>query len=353
MFKPNYSLTNEIIHNLVQIAEQKTQIEHSKIVPKQDIILKKRAAMRMAADSTAIEGNVLNALEVQNVFEGKSTFAPAKDEIEVKNYKKGIEFINQALENKVKISHEFILHIHKILMHDLLPAEKLGKYRPGAVYVVNQGAKTPSDKLLYSAPDSKLVRKFVDELLVWTNSELKSDLHPVVIAALFHYQFVTVHPFSDGNGRTTRLLTTFLLYQNGFDLNRIYALDSYYNKNRMEYYRQLDVGKTFADREKKDLTPWILYFTNGVIWELERIIEQIMIVRIQMKDEDGPKVILDQDEIRIIDFLSTMGTITSNDVSDILKLSKRSAQLKLKRLSELNIIEIQGKGPASYFILKD
>jgi len=352
MFEPRYNFSNKIVNNLTQISELRSLIAHSKIVPRQEVIMKRKAQIRMAASSTAIEGNVLNQQEVEKVFEGKHTHAPQKDELEVKNYKRGIDFINKILEDKVIIDHKLILKLHKILMAVLLPDEKLGKYRTGPVYVVNLAADADDDKLLYTAPAAGSVRKHMGDLLRWVQKVQKEELSMVVVAALFHYQFVTIHPFTDGNGRTTRLLPTYLLYQAGFDMNKIFALDSYYNHNRMEYYQQLDVGKTFSVRKKADLTGWMEYFSNGFVWELERIREQINILKVQTRDSDEEQVYLDQDEIRIIDFISTVERLTSKDVMEILKISKRSAQMKIKRLLEHNIIVKKGKGPASYYVMR-
>ncbi len=351
MFRPNYQISNKVLNNLMRIATLKTFIEQSNIVPKQEIILKRKAAIRMAASSTAIEGNVLNENEVERVFEGKHTHAPDKDALEVKNYKRGIEFVNKILVDNLKLDHHLVLHIHKILMAGLLPDEKLGKYRSGPVYVVNLGATAKNDKLLYTAPKAEEVRHHVGDLLKWVDEAKSEELSLVIIAALFHYQFVTIHPFTDGNGRTTRLLTTYLLYQGGLDLDKIYALDSYYNQDRLEYYKQLDVGKTFALRKKANLTPWLEYFTTGFVWELERIREQIHILKVQTKDDQHQTIYLDQDEIRIIDFLASMGRITSTDVMDILKVSKRSAQLKIKELLDNGLIEKRSQGPASYYVM--
>lgn len=353
MFEPRYILSNKIVNNLLKITELVTFIDQSKIVPRQEMILKRKAAIRMAASSTAIEGNILNENEVAKVFEGKTVQVPHKDELEVKNYQKGLEFVSNILKDRIKIDHTLILHLHKILMAGLLPKEKLGRYRPGPVYVVDLGAQVAQDKLLYSAPPAEDVRELVGELLSWVEKSQKEELSVVLIAGLFHYQFVTIHPFTDGNGRTTRLLTTYLLYLAGFDLNKIYALDSYYNHDRMRYYEQLDLGKTYAQRKKCDLTGWLEYFTEGFVWELSRIREQIHLIKYQTKEKDSPTLYLDQEELRLIDFVSTVGRITSNDVMDILKCSKRTAQMKIKRLLEHGLLIKKGEGPASYYLMKD
>ena len=353
MFEPLYTLSNKTVNNLIKITELRTFIEQSRIVPKQEMIMKRKAAIRMAASSTAIEGNVLNVHEVEKVFEGKMTNAPQKDELEVRNYKKGIEFINSITNDKVKLDHNLILHLHRILMNGLLPAEKMGEYRKGPVYVVNLGAKAQEDKLLYSAPPAEEVRQLVTELITWVDTSLAEELSIIIVSALFHYQFVTIHPFTDGNGRATRLLTTYLLYLGDFDLSKIYALDSYYNYDRMKYYEHLDLGKTFKAREKIELTDWLEYFTDGFVWELTRIRDQIHLIKHHTHEKSSETLFLDQDEIRMIDFVSTVGRITSNDVMDILKCSKRTAQMKIKRLLDHGLLDKKGEGPSSFYIMKE
>lgn len=350
MFDPNFKLNNKVVGYLNRISEIKSLIETSRILPKQEMILKHRAAIRMAQSSTSIEGNILNQNEVSRIFRGEKVFAPKKDEIEVKNYKLALNFIGSALKGQRKITPKFILELHKVLMKDLLPKEKLGKLRKGPVYVVNINVRPKKDRLVYRPPKAKEVPKLIVDLISWLKKTTKEGLSPIIQAAILHYQMASIYPFTDGNGRIARLLTTYFLYFSGVKMKKICVLDSYYNQDRKRYYKALDTGKDYNQRLGVDLTPWLEYFLEGFSKELGKIKEQLDILKFKSKKKED--IFLSQDEVRIVDFVSSLGKITSGDVVDILKVSKRSAQMKLKRLVDIGILKKMGKGPASFYTPK-
>lgn len=347
MFEANFTLNNKIIKYLNRIAEIRALIDSSRILPKQEIVLKRRAAIRMAQSSTSIEGNILNQNEVSRVFRGEKIFAPKRDEIEVKNYQKALNFVDESLKSRRKITPQFILELHRILMKDLLPEEKLGRFRKGPVYVVNINFKPRKDELIYRSPKAKKVPRHIIDLLAWVEKTTKEGLSPVVQAGIIHYQMATIHPFPDGNGRVARLLTAYHLYLTGLEMKKICVLDSFYNQDRKRYYNALDTGKDYNQRIGVDLTPWLEYFLEGFAAELEKIKEQLDILKFSPKKKED--IFLSQDEVRIVDFVSNLGKITSQDVVDILKVSKRASQMKLKKLVEIGILKKRGKGPSSFY----
>ncbi len=351
MFSPNFKINNKVVSHLNKISEIKALIDSSRILPKQEIVLKRKAAIRMAQSSTSIEGNLLNQNEVSRVFRGEKIFAPRKDELEIRNYQLAQNYIAEALTRREPITVQFILKLHSILMTGLLPPEKIGHFRPGPVYIVNVNVKPKKDELVFRPPKAKTVPRHIDDLLVWLSKTTSEGLSTIIQAAIFHYEFVTIHPFSDGNGRITRLLTTYFLYLKGYEMKKIYVLDSYYNQDRKKYYTALDTGKDYNQRFGVDLTPWIEYFLEGFISELNKIREQLDILKFQSKEKGD--VFLSQDEVRLVDFVSHMGRITSADVVDVLKISKRGAQMKLKRLVDIGILSAQGSGPSSFYTPKN
>ena len=143
------------------------------------------------------------------------------------------------------------------------------------------------------------------------------------------------------------------LYQKNYDFKRILVLDEYYYRNRKQYYLALDTGPTFKSRKKSDLTPWLEYFTDGFVEEARKVKENLQAMGFAKELSTEEQIFLSKDQVKIMDFIATMGKITSNDVMDILKIPKRTAQTRLKELVDKKLIAKRGKGPATFYVLKN
>lgn len=352
MFKPVFSITSEILSKISEIAEIKAVVERSKVLPLNEAQLKRQAIARMTHTSTSIEGNPLAQFQVDKVLSGLSINADQKSIQEVKNYQRALLEV-EGFNSKIKtISLNNILHFHEIIMDNLLEREKVGRFRPGSVYVIDE-LGDGREKLRYEGPPAHKVPYLLNELLIWLSRADKEKLHPIIKAALFHLQFVTIHPFSDGNGRIARLLTTLILYRDGWDFRKIIVLEDYYNKDRMAYYNALNEIQGKGYQEGKDSTHWIEYFVNGFLVEARKVAESITQIGFGKLSDISEQVFLNKDEIKIMDFLSTTSKITSSDVEDILSCAKRTSQLKLKSLINKKLIIPKGKGPSTYYILNE
>ncbi|MFC1627283.1 Fic family protein, partial [Patescibacteria group bacterium] len=245
-----------------------------------------------------------------------------------------------------RISSKDVLGFHKRLMKDLLPKDKVGSFRKGPIYVVDVTKK--GDVVRYIGPKGERVKELVSGLLDW----LKKDgdkLHPVLTAGILHYEFVSIHPFSDGNGRATRLLTQMYLWLKRYDFRRSLALDTYYWHNRMDYYKALSRARTYDGRREVDITPWLDFFTKGFLETAKDLEKEITAV--SLSKGSGQIVRLSNDELLIIDFAKQMGKVDLQDVLGVLDLPERTVQRRLKNLVDKNILKKQGKGKSSYYQL--
>lgn len=348
MFKPKYQITSEILNNLAKIAEIRAIVSRARLLPVRESFLRRAAIIKMAHSSTGIEGNTLSEHQVKKISEGKKTFTKEKEVLEVKNYLKALKLIDNLADKKSSFNQNDILRLHRVVMSGLIDLGKTGTFRKVPVYIVNVLPKG-YEQLVYTPPACGNVLKLTAELLDWLKSSEKE--HPIISAALFHYQFETIHPFTDGNGRVGRLLTLLSLYQSGWDFRHSLVLEDYYNRNRENYYLGLQTGKNYDARKDANLTGWLEYFVAGFLDEAEKVKEQVLMLEIAGKNATSEKV-LDQDELKIIDFVVTVGKITSSDVVDILQVPQRTAQSKLKRLEDAKLLVKKGRGPATAHFLK-
>ena len=348
MFKPKYQITPAILNNLTKIAEIRAIVSRVQLLPVRESFLRRAALIKMAHTSTSIEGNTLNEYQVKKILEGKKPQAEESQIREVKNYLTALKLVDKIFGEKAFFTEKDILKLHKIVVSGLIDSKNVGIFRKTPVYVVNVLANG-KEQLVYTPPAAIKVFSLIEELLSWLKEN--KNIHPIVRAGLFHYQFESIHPFIDGNGRVGRLLTLLHLYQSGWDFRRCLVLEDYYNRERKKYYLNLQTGKNYLCRKEVDLTGWLDYFVAGFLDEAKKVKELVLRLQIAGRSKNLARV-FSEDELKIIDFLVTVGRITSADVVDILRIPKRTAQAKLKRLEEDKVLIKKSRGPATAYFLK-
>lgn len=350
MFDPQYKISSKILNLLTSITEAKSVIDRAKLLPKHELRLRRQALIRMTHSSTAIEGNMLNTKQVEDLLANKKIDAPSRDIFEVQNYLKALKYIEQVVEKKQPITEKVVLKIHQLVTAQTLSEEQSGHYRKGPNYVVRRRYGHPIE-VVYTGPAAGKVQGLMEDFIQWIQQSAEKEIHPILVAGIVHQELVAIHPFTDGNGRTARALATLVLYQRGYDFRRLFALEDYYNEDRLKYYAAINLGKNYEER-KMDFSPWLEYFVKGFRQEIDQVKEKIASLSLRKVDETiESKVYLDKDQMQILDFLDKVGKITVQDVIDILRVPKRTAQSYLQKLKKLGMIKQVGKGPASGYVL--
>lgn len=351
MFSPKYNLTNSIVRMLISIAESKAIIERAKILPQQELKLRRQALIRMTHSSTAIEGNRLNINEIEALLARKKIDAPQRDIYEAQNYLKALKYIENIGDEKQPITQKVLLRIHKLVTDKTLPKEQCGSYRKGPVYVVRRHPGFP-DEVMYTGPEAKKVPNLCGDLLEWINKSEKKEINPIIVAGIVHQEVAAIHPFADGNGRTARSLATLLLYKRAYDFRRLFALEDYYNSDRQAYYKAINIGENYEKR-RTDFTFWLEYFVKGFKEEIDNVKRKVIsLSNKKIKEGIDSKIFLGKEQMEILDFLDQVGKITAKDAMNIIKCPKRTAQLHLQKLKNFGMIKQVGKGPASAYVMK-
>lgn len=338
MYQPQYQITEQLLSWLSDVAEIRGKIAQLKLLPVKETILRRRAIIKMAHSSTSIEGNKLSENEVSQLASKSPIVAPAKDQLEVNNYFAALDQVTK-LSSQTEIVLKDVLSLHHQVMRGLLPQPKVGVLRTTPVYIINSQPDMP-DQIIYTPPAAKQVTPLMKDLLSWHKES--QGIHPILKAGILHYQFESIHPFPDGNGRTGRLLTLLSLYQSGWDFRRGLVLEEYYNLDRRAYYQALQDGR-------KDLTVWLTYFIQGFWVEALRL-QESMLSLLAGGGSLGDRQ-LDSSDLKIIDFVVTLGKISSSDVADILSCPLRTAQSRLNRLVKYRILRRRLTGRATYYCL--
>lgn len=195
-----------------------------------------------------------------------------------------------------------------------------------------------SGGIVYLPPEAKDVPTLMAAMVDWMNIAEKDDIPIPIIAALVHYQFVTVHPYYDGNGRTARLLATFILHRGGYGLNGFFSLEEHHARDLDAYYQALVVHphhNYYEGRGDVDLTSWIEYFI-GLLASVFTIAKQ------ETLQSASEGITVDNDDLRYLDpriravmaLFTQNNRITSSDVASTLGLSQRMARVLLKKWVE-------------------
>ncbi len=219
---------------LKKIADLKIKIDALRPLNKGELeALKKWYDVTYTYNSNAIEGNSLTLEETRLVIEDGLTVKgkPLREIYEAVNHKKAIDQIYKAVQSKTMLTENLLKTIHSVVMHDI-DEENAGQYRKIQVYISGE------EKAL---PTALQVPVMMKSLFQWLNSEKKSEETILKTIAKWHYDFVKIHPFVDGNGRTARLIANILLLQSRYPLQIIPII------RRTDYIQSLHSSRTFND----------------------------------------------------------------------------------------------------------
>lgn len=344
MFKPNFHYTDKIVKNLTHIAESRSIILNSPLIPKWEVSLRRDAIIRSAHSSTAIEGNPLSLDEVSALASGRDVMVRRKDKQEVLNYLAALEKIPNFAERNPFLSKDF-LKIHKIVTKDTLdnPSDE-GIFRNRQVIVGNR----ITGEIVFMPPPTEQVPKLIDDFFEWFNSPGINEIDPVIEAGITHYEIVRIHPFIDGNGRTARIMATIVLFKRGFDVKRFFALDDYYDNDRRGYYAALKG----IDKNTFNITGWLEYFTDGVAVSLAAVKKKVIGLSKDIKAlKEKGQIALTERQMKIVERIIEKGKITNREIREIFELSDEAVRKEIAKLTKLGVLKGKGKGRAVYYVL--
>lgn len=336
-----YQITDKLLSLIRQIATTLAELDHLRLSGPVLYELEKVGTITSAYSSTSIEGNSLPITEVKKLL--KSIPRNLRDsEREVVNYNAAILQLNKEVSRpNFEFSVDLILQIHRLVMHKLLPKGQTGRLRNQPVFVNDPKLR----KTIYWPPDHGDVEPLLLNLITFLNKNT-DRIDPLILAGIFHKQFMIIHPFLDGNGRTGRLATKVLLANMGYDFFNIFSFENYYNQNVARYFEMVGIKGDFYDHKTILYTNWLEYFAEGILDEILRVRKQINLQTVV------PQRTLSQDQQKIIEHIQKAGFIQDADYARLTKRAKATRILDFKKLIDLGRIERYGAGRATYYKLK-
>lgn len=257
-------LSNEILKYISEIDKNRFQVATIQLSRNVANRLRKNSKKKSSYASNKIEGNPLSEKQVNEVIDNDDHKHFLKPEQEVRNYFLALNYLEEQKRMEVPFTKQLILDVQK-LVEKGASKEKIGlrgPMPPGVLFAVYDSQTGNPD---YIPPEYSDISSLLDELVQYVNT---TDDHPLIVAAIVHYQLVTIHPFEDGNGRTARLLSGYILDINGYGFNGIGSLEEYFAYDINEYYESIQMGLPALYYSGRENPPhpeiWINYFLRMV-----------------------------------------------------------------------------------------
>lgn len=343
-FSPKFTITPKINKDLVEIERVRGFLDAIKLKDEWLVDMQKEALILESHHSTHIEGTALSLEQAKSILEGKKVPGVDRDDRkELLNYKKSMDFISKYLGKEDPISEGLIRELHKTLVEGVRGGQATpGAYRKVQNYVVNSKTR----EVVYMPPPALEVPHLMKEFVEWLNGI--KDVSPILIAGIAQFQFVHIHPFLDGNGRTARLLSTLILYKTGYDFKRLFTISEYYDKNRPSYYKAIQSVR----QNDMDMTSWLEYFVEGLRLQIadiqnkgKKIIGADNLIK-TLKDQD-----INDRQAKIVRYLVINEKITNEQCQKLCGSIRKTAARDLASLVEKGILEMKGEKKGTYYIL--
>ncbi len=286
-----------------------------------------------------IEGNRLTPDQIEQVMKHAEHFVGReREEKEVKGYYAALQQVEHWTNRNVPLTEKLIQQLHALVMSNGKIKAKPTAYRDGQNVIRDSQTKA----IVYMPPTAEDVPTLMKGLVTWIHAN--SDVPCPIVAAIAHYQFATIHPYYDGNGRTARLLTTFLLHQGGYDLKGLYSLEEYYAENLSGYYRAISVGPShnyYLGRAEADITPWIEYFSEGMAYSFESVFHRMSFAE-QQGEQDQSSLLrkIDPKQRKALELFRTSETITARQIGELFGFQPRTAAQLCQNWVQEGFLEI-------------
>ncbi|MEX0895910.1 MAG: Fic family protein [Patescibacteria group bacterium] len=307
--------------------------------------LKRSVLITSTGASTRIEGSNLSDEDVEKLMRGIAIekFAD-RDEQEVRGYFELLENVFAAWEN-LSVSESTILHFHQeLLKYVEKDSVHRGKYKSKENQVQMVGAGGKNLGMLFETTRAYLTPKEMSELVNWTHTSLSEKTHhPLLTVGNFIVEFLNIHPFEDGNGRLSRILTNVLLLQEGYGFMPYVSHEKLIEEQKPDYYMALRTSqKTFCTSEQ-DLVPWLDFFLGIVLEQAQRAV--------QLTTEENIELLLSPKQLAVWQYLHTVGEATPKEIADHALVARPTVNQVINKLLHMKKVQRIGEGSSIHYVV--
>ncbi|MEI7890858.1 MAG: Fic family protein [bacterium] len=339
-FKARFlNVSSEILIKLTKIEEMKGRwVGGINISPQILGRLKKSVLVTSAGASTRIEGSMMSDVEVEEFIQGlKVGKWKSRDEQEVKGY---YELLSNVFDSwrALSFNESAIKHFHMEMLRYVPKDERhRGDYKKGENTVNMLDAKGNKIGVVFETVPAYLTPKKMQELMEWTLKAFEEKkIHPLFIIGNFVVEFLNIHPFQDGNGRLSRILTNLLLLKNGYLYMPYVSHEKFIEDNKNEYYMSLRRSQKTFGSENENISAWIDFFLNIILKQSEMAME--------LMESEHIEKLLSQKQLVVWEYMQTVIETATGEIVEKTGIVRPTVNQALERLLKLKKIEKIGLG---------
>lgn len=310
-----------------------------KLLPQTMQRLTRSVIITSTGASNRIEGNKLTDIEVENLYKNlRIKKFKTRDEQEIAGYIECLELVFANYKD-IPLNEGAILQLHnQMLNYSHKDLRHKGNYKFGSNRVEAKDHSGNVIGIIFDPTPPYLVKKEIQELINWYNWAIKDqEKHPLILIANFIFEYLAIHPFQDGNGRTSRLLTNLLLLQNGYEFTRVVSHERIIEADKVDYYLSLNKTQNTWKTAQENITPWLLYFL--------KIIKKQSSQALKIIEGDNIEYLLSAKQLDLWRWaINFDGEFGRKDAIAALSFSTRTVEAIIKKLVDLKCLERLGEG---------
>lgn len=342
------NITPEMLRRIAQIDEFKGAWKAlGSLAPERLSALRRVATIESVGSSTRIEGSKLSDRQVERLLANLSIRAfTSRDEQEVAGYAETMEQVFRSWEH-IPLTENHIRQLHRdLLRHSDKDQRHRGQYKNTPNSVAAFDAHGQQIGIVFETASPFDTPRLMQELVDWTNAELNAEaFHPLLVIGIFIVSFLAIHPFQDGNGRLSRILTALLLLRCGYAYTPYSSLESVIENSKEGYYLSLRQTQTSIRTDSPDWHPWLLFFLRALHQQMKRLERK-------MEQEHIVMAALPELSSQILNYAREHGRVTVNDMVILTGVSRNTLKEHFRKLIANGQLDMRGKGRGTWYILK-
>lgn len=303
------------------------------------------ATIESIGSSTRIEGAKLSDNQVEALLQGLETRSfGTRDEQEVAGYAQAMDLV---FENSadLPLTENYIKQLHReLLRHSDKDEYHRGEYKKFSNNVEAFDGAGESLGVVFETSSPFDTPREMEELVKWTRETLDDEsLHPLIVVGVFAVVFLAIHPFQDGNGRLSRVLTSLLLLRSGYSYIPYSSLESVIEKNKQAYYIALRRTQGSLKKEKQDWLPWLRFFLSSLKRQKDHL-------SVKLSEQHAAQLEgLPKESLAILEYVGREGRITTAEALTLTGIPRPTVRLRLTQLIEAGHLVARGKGRGAYY----
>ena len=316
------------------------------LAPERLSALRRVATIESIGSSTRIEGSRLSDNEVEKLLSNLAIRSfSSRDEEEVAGYAETMEQIFQSWEH-IPLTENHIRQLHRdLLQHSGKDERHRGNYKTSPNNVAAFDEQGQQIGIVFETATPFDTPRLMHELIEWANAALETKkLHPLLVIAIFTVTFLAIHPFQDGNGRLSRILTTLLLLRCGYAYTPYSSLESVIENSKESYYLALRQTQTSIRTDEPNWHPWLLFFLRALHQQMKRLERKV-------EKEHLLLATLPELSLQILEYAREHGRVTMKDMLILTKASRNTLKDHFRSLVENRHLIMQGKGRGVWYRL--